>query len=302
MKKKALTRKEFYSIVETYKPSEFEEMGDRAWARFRGLINYLIRYRYRFFIVFRYIFQNLDLNNAAFLDLGPSPGSFLRLFRQLFPSNRLKLYGAGLRVSEKFIEMMKKECKAPIFEVHLDPKNPDLSSRNFKSIIPLDDQTVDYIYAGEIIEHFINPEWMIKESFRVLKPGGRMIITTPNITRAGNVLKLLTGRSNLERLHPIGSQDPYDEHRGHFHEYSMKELYDLLQEQGFKIVTAQHFSGRVTEMVIKSRRKKMIDLFKLPFCAIPHFRDDIFLVAEKMDKYERNDVCNVQEYFDNDND
>ncbi|MFC1868986.1 methyltransferase domain-containing protein, partial [Thermodesulfobacteriota bacterium] len=194
----------------------------------------------------------------------------------------LRLYGAGLRVSEKFIDMMKTECNTSIFEVHLDPKNPDLLSRNFSSDIPLDDQTIDYIYAGEIIEHLINPEWMIKESFRILKPGGRMIITTPNISRIGNVFKLLMGRSNLERLSPIGSQDPYDEHRGHFHEYNMKELYDIVHENGFKVVKGEYYLGRVTEMVIRNWRKKITDLIKKPFYIIPHFKDDIFLVAKKI--------------------
>lgn len=214
--KRNLNKKDFYEIVDTYQPNKFEIMEDRSWAKFKRPMNYLIRNRYRFFRVYRYIFEYFNLEKAEFLDLGPSPGTFLRFLRQLLPSDNLKLYGAGLRISEEFINMMKVECNTKIFEVHLDPENPDLLVRNFSSDIPLDDQTIDYIYAGEIIEHFINPEWMIKESFRVLKPGGQIIITTPNISRIGNVFKLLAGRSNLERLSPIGSQDPYDEYRGHF--------------------------------------------------------------------------------------
>jgi SAM-dependent methyltransferase len=279
--KNHLRKKDFYKIINQYKPNKFEIIGDRSWAKFKLPMNYLLRNRYRLFKVFHHMIDNFDLNNASFLDLGPYPGTTLRLLRYLFPSNDLKLYGAGLRASDEFVNSMEKECKAIIYEVNLDPINPDLISRNFNSLIPLNDGTIDYIYAGEIIEHLINPEWILKESFRVLKPGGCIIITTPNITRIGNIFRLLTGRSNYEHLTPIGTQDPQDEWRGHFREYSLKELTEIINRQGFKVIVGINYNCHVTEMVVKNCVRKIMDLIKMIFSIIPHFRDDIFLVAIK---------------------
>lgn len=279
--KNSLRKKDFYRIVDRYNPSKFEIMGDRTWADFKRPMNYLVRNRYRFFKVFSYVIYNFNLKNASFLDLGPYPGTFLRLLSCLFPSNELRLYGAGLRASDEFINFMEKECKTTIYEINLDPANPDLISRNFGSSLPLDAETVDYIHAGEIIEHLINPEWMLKESYRVLKPGGCIIITTPNVTRTGNIFKLLTGRSIYERLTPIGAQDPMDEWRGHFREYSLKELTEIFGRQGFKVTVGVHYDCHLTEMVVKNWARKIIEFIKIIFSIIPHFRDDIFLVAIK---------------------
>ncbi|OGW39037.1 MAG: hypothetical protein A2Y97_02370 [Nitrospirae bacterium RBG_13_39_12] len=279
--KTTLRKKDFYKIIDQYSSSKFEIMVDSSWAKFKRPMNYLLRNRYRFFKVFRHMMDNFDLNNASFLDLGPYPGTTLRLLRYLFPSNDLKLYGAGLRASNEFVNFMKKECKVIIYEVNLDPTNPDLISRNLNSLIPLNDGTIDYIYAGEIIEHLINPEWMLKEAFRVLKPGGCIMITTPNVTRIGNIFKLLTGRSNYERLTPIGAQDPQDEWRGHFREYNLKELTKMVGRQGFKVIIGINYNCQVTEMVVKNWARKSMDLIKRIFSIIPHFRDDIFLVAIK---------------------
>lgn len=45
--------------------------------------------------------------------------------------------------------------------------------------IPFNDKSVDYVVAGEIIEHMEDPEAFVKELFRIIKPGGYLAMSTP---------------------------------------------------------------------------------------------------------------------------
>ena len=45
--------------------------------------------------------------------------------------------------------------------------------------IPLEANSVETVLATEILEHCSNPEIVLKEVFRVLKPGGNLIFTVP---------------------------------------------------------------------------------------------------------------------------
>lgn len=58
---------------------------------------------------------------------------------------------------------------------------------------PFQDGEFDGMFMGEIIEHFIDLEPPMSEARRVLKPGGRLILTTPNATRWLNRIAMLIG-------------------------------------------------------------------------------------------------------------
>lgn len=63
---------------------------------------------------------------------------------------------------------------------------------------PFEDNTFDAIYAGEIIEHTWTPAKMITECHRILKPGGLLILDTPNPYSITSILNfLLRKESNM---------------------------------------------------------------------------------------------------------
>jgi SAM-dependent methyltransferase len=46
--------------------------------------------------------------------------------------------------------------------------------------LPFDDASFDLIWSSEVIEHLENPEFALAELRRVTKPGGLLVLTTPN--------------------------------------------------------------------------------------------------------------------------
>ena len=89
--------------------------------------------------------------------------------------------------------------------------------------IPVDDCSLDVVVATEVIEHLNNPNRLITEAFRVLVPGGRLVITTPNAESFVQRARFfLTGR--LEYF----TEDDY-QGSGHLH-----PIFDWLLERWYR--------------------------------------------------------------------
>lgn len=58
--------------------------------------------------------------------------------------------------------------------------------------LPLDDASVDAAAAIEVIEHLENPRAFLRELVRVTKPGGWVVVTTPNQLSLLSLLCLVT--------------------------------------------------------------------------------------------------------------
>ena len=84
--------------------------------------------------------------------------------------------------------------------IDFDPAvKPDLVADATK--LPYEDETVDEIYAGHLLEHFALNEEVLKEWYRVLKTGGKITITVPDVEKS---LKLYSGGElSLDMLNQV---------------------------------------------------------------------------------------------------
>jgi SAM-dependent methyltransferase len=60
--------------------------------------------------------------------------------------------------------------------------------------LPFDDGSFDIVVAGELLEHVRDPEALVAEAYRVLRPGGTFVGSVPNAFRLKNRLRFVAGR------------------------------------------------------------------------------------------------------------
>jgi SAM-dependent methyltransferase len=77
--------------------------------------------------------------------------------------------------------------------------------------LPYPDESFDLVTCSEVLEHVENFRAVLREIRRVLKPGGLMVITTPNVLNMKSRLRyLVTGFASLFGPLPVKNQDRFN--------------------------------------------------------------------------------------------
>jgi len=95
--------------------------------------------------------------------------------------------------------------------------------------LPYKDKSFDVVTCMEVLEHMLDPAFLLKEICRILLPNGQLIITTPNIRYFRNLIKLV-----FKGQFPHTTTDTFVWGGGHLHYFTRKDLASMLQEAGFK--------------------------------------------------------------------
>jgi len=96
----------------------------------------------------------------------------------------------------------------------------------------------DCAILGEIIEHVAKPKELLASAARNLKPGGILLVTTPNGDHYGNQLPTYSQVTDFDALMP--KQFHWLEH---LFLYTEGELSGLLRESGFEVVSTTKFNS-----------------------------------------------------------
>ena len=107
-------------------------------------------------------------------------------YKDLKNYDRLSI--AGLDINNKFIEIAKLRG--------IDGRVCDVSTESF----PYGESVFDIVILGSLLEHSLNPRHLISESKRVLREGGRLIISTPNAISLRSRLDLIRGKNQFSPL------------------------------------------------------------------------------------------------------
>lgn len=151
--------------------------------------------------------------------------------------------------------------------VHRVPINLNIQiiQSNLFRGIPIADQSTDLITAGELIEHMTDESWFLQECWRILKPGGWLVLTTPNLSFLLNRILVPLGKM------PMFVYAPY-----HYRIFNPSSLVKVLQANQFSV---KHVSS---SHVLYSRRKHPTGIvFEIVADMCPNFGAHIIVVAEK---------------------
>lgn len=115
--------------------------------------------------------------------------------------------------------------------------------------IPLPDASVDVIHAAEVIEHLYDPDLLVDECARVLRPGGHLVVTTPNLHAWYNRALFLAGiqpifyetssRSTEVGAGPLRRLKQTTRPVGHLRLFNRTALVDLLRRGGFAPISVR---------------------------------------------------------------
>lgn len=129
-----------------------------------------------------------------------------------------------------------------------------------KGIDNVGDSSVDGAVCLEVIEHIVPAEHLLHEIHRIVKPGGFVILSTPNFAYI------------LDRIAYAMGADAKEEGY-HFRFYTKTKLRGMIQAAGFRVIKTQTFGGLIgINFILKCLTFGRV---RVPPVAIPEFLESV---------------------------
>lgn len=169
-------------------------------------------------------------------------------------------YDSGiLPMLSKFPTLRNVICSLGLLPKSYDCSWPEIQLVDIRNPFPLEDNSVDFIYCSQVLEHFERYEAknVLTESLRVLKPGGTIRISIPDISKMFEVYL------DLQKIDPANAARQvnitwwgYEKDlppgsifaklsrlfiRDHQWHYDLTSIKELLKQSGFKKISVCTF-------------------------------------------------------------
>lgn len=195
---------------------------------------------------------------ARLLELGASPYLFTLLLER-YTAYDIEVAGEDLPELGAEGEIVKTETETGAQHV-FRPRNFNVELDHY----PYADNTFDVVLCCELIEHLIlDPTHMLVEIHRILKPNGRLMITTPNVLVLRHANALVRKRQNI-----YGPYSGYGIYGRHNREWTLDEVAELVRGCGYVVERAE-IKDTYPHRGYSKWLKRLF----------PHLRDLIFILA-----------------------
>lgn len=190
--------------------------------------------------------QQLLQPGKSLVDLGPG----LSMFGAVCAAHGLKVTlvddfggGGGIETGDenragRILEVMERNLGVAIVREDF-----------LKRPLPLPDASTDVVTCFHSLEHWHHsPKPLFKEIVRILRPGGFLILATPNAVNIRKRVFVIFGRNNFPSLDEWYHQgDPV--FRGHVREPTLRDLQRLLEWNGLRVVASygRNFIGAYSQ-------------------------------------------------------
>lgn len=227
----------------------------------------LPRYKETLSLIYPYLNTH---NHLRVLDFGTGEGDMAISIKQHFPQH--EVVAADVLISE---DVKRKLMRAG---VHVCEQKLRIEPRRR---LPIENDSFDAILFLEVLEHIIDePMHVFSELHRILRSGGYLFLTTPNIATLFNRMMLLFGKQ--PQLYFSSLRCGFNLQRGHFREWAMDELLHILSHT-FKVEKCVYLSSLGTRGLVKER--KLYRVLYYPYrllCAMkPSLRSTIAIISRK---------------------
>ncbi|MFY4815173.1 class I SAM-dependent methyltransferase [Haloarcula sp. AONF1] len=162
------------------------------------------------------------LSSGSILEVGAAPGHLAYLMSRV---------GYDVSAIDLDPSRIHKEVKEI---VHCDIERENM---------PYDDGTFDAVLLAEVFKHLsVDPLHALYEIRRILKPNGKLVLTTPNLYFLERVRQFPRFKEGVLWVSPRDSFGELNEkgHRGHMRVHTKSELVDTLERSGYDVIKTEY--------------------------------------------------------------
>lgn len=177
------------------------------------------------------------------------------LISYIEPAKTAKVLDIGCDSGKLIIERVQNITKPTIYGIDIRPEALSTAKKlgirtklvDVESGLPFKSNFFDVVSANQIIEHLVNVDQFTAEIYRVLKPGGYLVLATENLSSWHNIFALVAGwqafSQHISSISAVGNPfrivengpDIREPASIHIKIFSPRGLKELLEINDFKI-------------------------------------------------------------------
>lgn len=137
----------------------------------------------------------------------------------------------GIEISKSAVELAKKNAELFNLNKKITFINAAFPTKILKG-------QYDMVIFSEVIEHLEDDTKALRDIWKVLKPNGLLVITTPSINAP---------------LYRLGLLNKFDREVGHMRRYTLPYLISLVEKNGYKVIQSGRHEGIIRNLLFTSK-------------------------------------------------